>query len=379
MDETADVTIRREIIKFYGPALGRGTMGTLVFFKDLALRHRDNDPGRTEKDEFSLSYGQLTNFIGCSREALAGDIKKMTDLGLLSKVTEKALKSDKKWNETNRYRILYPDFNPSQELVHKYWPSWWIRPDIKGFKTGSSETEPQNQTTSPSSSETELRGSGSKTELRKITGSSNSGLPTSSEVRLPNGSVVVVKLQETTTPDFVAVFLIDEIKRCQKYYPDFNARTMLKYWKKAVEKCFEKPGATFNDAIDRCKAVLDVADTLKKAPNNFLIWYMAGVRDGYEPTGPAKPKAITQEELEKQQQELRRKKEEQEKVEEKNRADEWEKERLTAPEETILGAYNFAFEHLKKRGTDPLDHIKKHYAGNPNLEIVLKKLSKGKG
>ena len=375
-DETADVTVRREIIKFYGPALGRATMGTLVFLKDLALRYRENDPDRCEKEEFSLSYSELTNLIGCSREALANDIKKLIELGLLSKVTEKATKSDKKWNETNRYRILSPNFDPTQELVRKYWPSWWIRPDVKSFKIGGSVSELQKQTTTSSSSVSELRVSGSVSELHKKLSGSENRLPESSVVRQPNGNVVVVNLKETTTPDFVAVFLIDEIKRCQKLHPDFNAKTMVRYWKKALEKTFEKPGTNVNDAKTRVISVLNVADSLKKRPNNFLIWFMAGVRDGYESDVSNHPRKLTQEEMEIKQQELRQKREEEEIKSNDQVMKKFEEDRLNADEEGILGAYDFAIKHLKGRGTDPIEHIKKQYAGNIHLEKVLKKLEK---
>lgn len=291
-DETADVTIRREIIKFYGPALGRGTMGTLAFLKDLALRYRENDPERCEKDEFSLSYTELANLIGCSRDPLVDDIAKLTELGLIIKVTEKAEKSDKKWNETNRYRIKHPDFNPSQELVRKYWPTWWIRPEIKAFKIGSLENQQENSTTSSSSRKSSLLESSRENRLHNTPGSPDSRLPTSSVVRLPDGNVVVVNLKETTRPDFVAVLLVEEIRRCQKYQPDFNAKIMIRYWSKSLEKTFsDNPNATLNDVRDRMKAVLDVADKLKKKPNNFLVWFMAGVRDGYVPNpGEAGPK-----------------------------------------------------------------------------------------
>lgn len=125
-DPLDDVTVQAPILIFYGPALGDSTLGIYINLKLYSKLYYGKGP-KDEINEMSLSTADLMRFLGLGNQKVIKEIKKLEELGFLTKIRSQV---NSKLYSTNRYTLTVPNFRPSDDLIKKYWPKGWTPPEM---------------------------------------------------------------------------------------------------------------------------------------------------------------------------------------------------------------------------------------------------------
>ncbi len=359
------------IFDLYGPGMGKAGWGYALLIRFI----------NWSTSETKTSLRVLAETGGVDPETIQRWAIHLENLGLI-KITP----GDN--TRPTAYMILLPPLPAPDHIVQKFFPKNWTIPERakeplelllfnlnfggipqeKGGKTKGVGTMP----TQSRSSQLPSNGVGTMPThgLEEVSASGPPGggtMPTgrpddAHTVSAPGLQYDKDKIKTKLTNPVYESFLNISLDKLKNKAPEISLNDL--------EDCFYKCLNLMNDDVEAAKEYFEEKVRVVLEHKNTddvkgLLW-VAIEKDW-------KPKISTKAKMEA---EIRRREQE-----EKDRIETDEllrKSNLKAGIEEILATFNFATDHLKKKGIDPIEHIKKTYKGNPNLDEVLNKL-KGKG